>query len=137
MNKCGKCGVCCKVCNIEVLNKPANVMCRHYGSQGCMVYKNRPEDCKTYQCIWVTQQEIDLKYRPDYLGVIFEQPFGKQYWVGIELTEGALQKPDCAKLINAMNNDGASVLLKSLNGRHQYSLPNNKTIEDFIKEINE
>lgn len=136
MNKCGECNVCCKACKIDALEKPAGVLCWIYKDGGCSDYENRPNDCATYQCVYVTQETLDVKYRPDHLGVLFEQPFGKKYWVGLELEEGALQKEDCARLIRAMNNDGASILLKRLDGKFQHSLPSNVTVEDFIKEIN-
>jgi hypothetical protein len=97
---------------------------------GCSDYENRPEDCKTYQCIWVTQSDIDVKYRPDKLNVVFEQPLGKKYWLGIELKDNTLQQENSAKLIRAMNNDGASILLKSMDGRYQHSLPEGKSWEE-------
>jgi uncharacterized cysteine cluster protein YcgN (CxxCxxCC family) len=136
MNKCGDCGICCKVCHIDELKKPAGVLCWLYKEDtGCNDYENRPQDCKTYQCVYITQETIDIKYRPDKLGVIFEQPFGKQYWVGVELEENALQKEDCKRLVRAMNNDGARILLKDLNGKIQYSIPSFINLDDFIREI--
>ena len=135
MNKCGTCNVCCKACKIEAIEKPAGVLCWLYKDGGCSDYENRPSDCATYQCVYVTQGSISLKYRPDNLGVVFEQPFGKSYWVGVELEENALQKEDCARLVRAMNNAGASILLKSLDGKFQHSLPPSITVEEFFREI--
>jgi len=135
MNRCGDCFECCKACVISEINKPAGILCENYKCGGCSIYSGRPKDCETYQCVWVTQDNIDVKYRPDHLKVIFEQPYGKSYWVGIELETNSLQKEDCAKLVRAMNNDGASVMLKSIDGKFQYSLPAGKSIDDFKKEI--
>lgn len=43
--------------------------------------------------------------------------------MGIELEEDALQKEDTARLVQAINNDGAPVVLKTLSGKLQFSLP--------------
>lgn len=135
MNKCGECNVCCKACVIDEIQKPAGTICWLYVDKGCSVYENRPEPCKLYQCVYTTQNSLDTKYRPDNLGVLFEQPLNKQYWVGIELVSGALNTEACARLIRAMNNDGARILLKYLDGKLQHSLPKDASVEAFIEEI--
>jgi ferredoxin len=130
INKCGGCGVCCKACHVEAISKPAGVLCWLYEEgKGCSEYSTRPDDCRTYQCVWITQDNIDLKFRPDKLGVIFEQPFGCSFWMGIELEEGALQKEDTARLVRAINHDGAPGILKNMAGKLQFSLPPGMTFE--------
>lgn len=131
-NPCGECKECCRACNIKEINKPSGVLCWLYQEgQGCSIHDTKPNDCKTYQCVWITQKNIDVKYRPDKLGVIFEQPYNCSFWMGIELQDGALAKEDTAQLVRAMNNDGAAVVLKSTNGAIQYSLPKGMTFEQL------
>lgn len=123
MNKCGECNVCCKACYVDEIKKPAGVLCWLYKDGGCSAYDTRPKDCATYRCIWITQENIDTKYRPDNLGVVFEQPLGKTFWVGYELEDGALEKEDTKRLVRAMNNDKAVVVLKSVKGKKMHSIP--------------
>lgn len=137
MNRCGECDVCCNEhVKIDVLNKPFGQKCSFY-CNGCSQYESRPDDCKNYQCVFITQENLDVKYRPDNLGVVFEQPYGKSYWVGIELIENSLNKEDCIRLVRAMNNDGSKVMLKYVSGELQYSLPEGIDSEDFLKEYGE
>ena len=111
------------MCSVKEIEKPANVLCWLYVDGGCSKYESRPKDCATYHCIYITQDNLDEKYRPDKLGVVFEQPLGQTFWVGYELEKDALQKEDTARLIRAMNNDGAIVLLKTLDGKFMHSIP--------------
>lgn len=137
VNECGTCNVCCKECQVDELNKPSGILCEHYDA-GCKIYSGRPKDCETYFCLWITQQNIDVKYRPDNLKVVFEIMKGvHNIWTGLELEEGALQKDDCKTIVRALNNDGASVLLKSIDGKLQYSLPKDVTSEEFFKKYKE
>ena len=136
MNRCGNCSVCCFVPELKIISKEQNTLCANYCG-GCRIYDNRPIDCQTYRCIWITQENIDVKYRPDILGVVFEQPLGKRYWVGIELKEDALKQEDCIRLVRSMNNDGAYVMLKSTDGILQYSIPDGADLKSFLEEYNQ
>lgn len=133
INKCGECHVCCKVPCVPEIEKPANVLCWLYKENGCSINADKPKNCKTYQCVWVTQENIDIKYRPDILNVVFEQPLGCSFWIGYELKEDALKSADVASLIFAMNKDSAAVILKDISGNTQYSLPANMTFQELNK----
>ena len=70
MHSCDGCTACCKVMQIEELNKPANTWCPHCTiGVGCGIYDTRPESCRVYECIWLQTQRgakpLALELRPD------------------------------------------------------------------------
>lgn len=71
-NKCGECKACCTVLGVHELSKPEFQKCQHLTGSGCGVYKDRPNSCKDYACLWlVSDDNIDI-LRPDQIGVILE-----------------------------------------------------------------
>jgi uncharacterized protein len=51
---CGACSLCCKLLPIAVLDKQANLWCRHCKpGNGCSIYRTRPQVCRDYQCGWL------------------------------------------------------------------------------------
>jgi hypothetical protein len=69
--------MCCKLFNIEELNKPAHKWCQHCNpSQGCKIYPTRPETCVDYQCLWLRSQASEIKMaealRPNKCKIVFE-----------------------------------------------------------------
>lgn len=78
---CGTCTMCCKNLSIgdefrgAKFRKPAGKWCPHCAvGIGCGVYAERPETCRTFQCVYheaVTHDEtIDPELRPDRCGVV-------------------------------------------------------------------
>lgn len=66
---CGECSLCCKVLNIDELEKPMGVWCRHFAKGvGCGIYADRPEVCRGYQCTWTWAAPLDERWRPDRAG---------------------------------------------------------------------
>jgi hypothetical protein len=63
---CGQCSLCCKLPEIVVLNKPANVWCQHCkpGKGGCSIYDTRPEKCQNFGCGWLTDRSFDDDWFP-------------------------------------------------------------------------
>ena len=95
MNVCGSCNACCIAPVVSAVQKPAGQPCQHLrlGKQGCMIYKDRPECCKTYSCLWLTGAFGGEDQRPDKSGLLFElhgTPFGKMIVVR-ELRPGILK----------------------------------------------
>src|SRR5262245_34979797 len=64
--QCGDCSLCCKLLNIDELNKPANTWCQHCrpGKGGCSIYADRPPDCRTFACGWLTHPEFGDIWKP-------------------------------------------------------------------------
>lgn len=59
---CGPCQLCCRLPEIEALDKPANRACVHCRSVealmaapalgGCLIYPDRPQPCRDFSCLW-------------------------------------------------------------------------------------
>ena len=63
---CDGCTACCKILNIQELDKPANVWCRHCKiGAGCGAYETRPESCRVYECVWLQSQRGGKPMAPE------------------------------------------------------------------------
>ena len=64
---CGSCQLCCKLVPVPVIEKPAGKRCRHQRTgKGCMIYDNRPFDCRSWSCRWLADRANTLgMQRPD------------------------------------------------------------------------
>jgi hypothetical protein len=62
---CGNCSLCCKLLAIDALNKPAGSWCPHcVPGRGCGVYADRPSECRTFHCCWLTTPNLGPEWRP-------------------------------------------------------------------------
>lgn len=62
---CGPCTLCCKVLGIPEVPTPADVWCPHaHKGNGCDIYADRPEPCRSFVCAWLAG-ELPLWARPD------------------------------------------------------------------------
>ena len=69
--ECGSCTMCCKVLDIEELEKPAGPLCGHCSaSKGCSIYKKRPQVCRDFECEWLTERSLARPLKPDLTGTI-------------------------------------------------------------------
>jgi hypothetical protein len=67
---CGDCTLCCKLLNIEEINKPANKWCPDCKiGEGCGVYETRPTPCRTFKCAWLGNL-LPESERPDTRGAL-------------------------------------------------------------------
>ena len=88
--ECGDCVACCKVFKIPELNKPRYVLCTHCTGTGCGIYDTRPNDCRTFYCLWRRIEAMPDSARPDQLGIVFaiesylppRMPFERLYIIG-------------------------------------------------------
>ena len=63
---CGSCTMCCKVLQIDELDKPAGAWCPNCAiGKGCKVYDERPGPCRGFVCIWLTESALPDSLRPD------------------------------------------------------------------------
>jgi hypothetical protein len=103
LKPCGECRACCTALAVAEFSKPNYRPCVHECDQGCAIYPDRPDSCRTYLCLWKTGWlEGDERRRPDRLGVIFD-------WHGMtetlrvwEVWPGATQEPQPAYLIQKL-----------------------------------
>lgn len=69
---CGQCKACCTVFGVEEVGKPYYRPCPHLTEAGCGIYKERPESCRGFSCLWLSGLVPgDERRRPDNLGVVF------------------------------------------------------------------
>jgi hypothetical protein len=63
---CGDCSLCCKLLKITELMKPEAKWCPHCapGRGGCKIYDQRPGECQSFFCAWLTAPELGPEWRP-------------------------------------------------------------------------
>lgn len=62
---CGECALCCKVMAVETLDKPAGRWCDQCKpGRGCLIYATRPEECRHYSCLWLTDRRFGEHWKP-------------------------------------------------------------------------
>ena len=63
---CGTCTLCCKVYDVHDLDKPAGTWCRHCKpGRGCAIHDTRPQQCRLFDCLWLTQSWLGLDWKPE------------------------------------------------------------------------
>ncbi|MBN9055415.1 MAG: hypothetical protein BGO06_12865 [Shinella sp. 65-6] len=62
---CGTCTLCCRLPDIDHLDKPANAWCRHcVAGEGCSIYADRPSVCRDFLCLWMTDEGLTEAWAP-------------------------------------------------------------------------
>lgn len=62
---CGTCTMCCKLLDIDVLEKPRGVWCRHCNPKtGCNAYDTRPQACRGFYCGYLRLPDLDDRWKP-------------------------------------------------------------------------
>ncbi len=63
---CGACTLCCKVYDVPALDKPLGQWCRHCRpGRGCDIHETRPDHCRAFHCLWMTQGWLGPEWKPD------------------------------------------------------------------------
>ncbi|MFC0284652.1 hypothetical protein ACFFJB_13745 [Camelimonas abortus] len=63
---CGSCTLCCKVMGIAALAKPRGRWCpRCRPGKGCASYATRPQECRSFACLWLGGGFLGDEWRPD------------------------------------------------------------------------
>lgn len=69
--ECGNCTLCCKMLGVAELKKEQNKWCVHCKiHKGCMIYSERPESCRDFNCLWLMGILPENLYPKD-VGVVF------------------------------------------------------------------
>ena len=64
--ECGTCTLCCKVMAVATLSKPRGVWCDHaLPGRGCGIYDTRPQDCRTFVCLWLRDESLGPDWKPE------------------------------------------------------------------------
>ena len=75
---CESCSLCCKLLAVPDVTEKG-VWCRHArpGSGcGCAIYKERPEPCRDFHCLWLVDQKWGDYWRPDKCRIVIEIKVG-------------------------------------------------------------
>lgn len=63
---CGSCTLCCKVYEVPAVESPAGSWCRHcLPGRGCGIHETRPDHCRAFFCLWMTQDFLGPDWKPD------------------------------------------------------------------------
>lgn len=63
---CGSCTMCCKVHGIAEIAKPIGKWCPHCEiGKSCRIYDTRPQECRTFHCLWLADERTADHWRPD------------------------------------------------------------------------
>ena len=64
--ECGKCSLCCKVIEIDEINKPPGAWCWDCapGKGGCKIYETRPNSCRHFVCRWLLEPGLGDEWFP-------------------------------------------------------------------------
>lgn len=63
---CGTCTLCCKVLGIAALDKPMGRWCPKCAiGKGCTIYDERPPECRTFNCLWLSQDGLGPEWKPE------------------------------------------------------------------------
>jgi hypothetical protein len=119
------------------MDSPAGSYCREcYPGVGCKIWENVPENCKKYKCLY-NQFNIDIKYRPDYCGIVFEKATETIIYGTIDDDVITLSE-DANEMIGIFLSKGFSVVLRSLETEPFFIFEaDGRTAHEVFKEIKE
>lgn len=124
--KCGGCTACCFTHSIYALAKPAKRWCPECSvGGGCRIYATRPDECKTYECMWLEGYGLD-QHRPDRMHVVAQvrsaHPVGRVLWL-FELRDRALRAETVSTWAYNTVRAGTPVFLLPIEGPPMLVLP--------------
>jgi hypothetical protein len=108
--RCRDCSACCTTHAVPEIQKPEHTRCSKLraGWKPCIVYDERPEACRVFECLWLQVGKPEIprgplrdEDRPDRLGAVFDYDDHPKYGPTIKvfpLAEGALERPRVREL---------------------------------------
>jgi hypothetical protein len=70
VRQCGSCNLCCDILEVTAVDKPVNELCRHWAvGQGCTIYDQRPQMCRSFTCAWL-QSHLGEEWYPVTAGMV-------------------------------------------------------------------
>lgn len=105
---CGSCTACCGTLRVEALGKADYERCKHLRRgpiKGCGIYKDRPEECSVYECLWLAWADAFPELRPDRCGFVLSGSKSDEighYIMIHELYPGASRTELANKVLSAM-----------------------------------
>ena len=77
LKMCGDCNLCCKIYDVEDLEKKAGQHCHHSGREGgCGIWGLHPKSCQEFKCLWLKHDDMSGLWRPDNAGFVMRLEAG-------------------------------------------------------------
>ena len=71
---CGTCTLCCKILAVPEIDKPADRWCGHVvQGKGCGIYGERPNQCRTFDCLWLLEPALGPEWKPERAKFVFSK----------------------------------------------------------------
>lgn len=68
---CDGCTLCCKLLNIQSLQKPRLIWCKHCDvGVGCTIYEQRPGECGDFYCTYRVSPELGDEWKPSICNMV-------------------------------------------------------------------
>jgi len=67
--------MCCSALEIGELKKPAGPLCVNNSNCRCVIYPERPQVCRDFECEWLQSRKLPAHFRPDRIGVLFMEDY--------------------------------------------------------------
>lgn len=88
---CGTCALCCKVYDVPAVGSVAGTWCRHcVPGRGCGIHATRPDHCRAFFCLWMTQDFLGPEWKPDKARFVLTMDPASQ-WLFAQVDPGAPQ----------------------------------------------
>lgn len=121
-NLCGSCTLCCKVMNVPEMNKVDGEWCSScIKGVGCAIYKDRPQRCQDFLCLWRSGFGEMGKVGPDYLKpdkckVVFSAGFENEKVICAFVDQGYPLAWQAEKVLNTIKSlaDGGFIVVVSV-----------------------
>ena len=130
MRLCEECTLCCKLLETHDIPSRIGEYCNHCES-GCKIHDKRPEECRTYQCMWSQMEKVSDDLRPDKCGIIFDRISDEVIAARIEA--GKKLNGLLSAQVDYFNNEGFSVVI--FRGREKKIFLNAHHTEADVIEI--
>ena len=142
--ECGGCIACCKVFQIPEIKKPRYTLCPHCTGSGCGIYDTRPQDCRTFYCLWRRIEAMPDLARPDKLGIVFSvemyrrprMPFEKMYIIGRAIEDrAAFDTPAGRAAVNMFIEEGSLPVFIAYEHERKMVYPNKEFSEAILDPL--
>lgn len=113
--ECDGCTMCCELLPVPQLQKPESVLCGQCEVKvGCRIHNVRPMVCRTFDCVYIQDIDMDLELRPDNCKVMFEKVTDTLY-LALELPRnvGSWKSEKVLGFIKELNKKGISIIVSS------------------------
>ena len=144
---CGDCGACCTTLEVEEIGKKSDQPCVYLGKTdcgyGCKKYKDRPEACLGYICLWLDSQrrknteKFSEKLRPDICHVVLGWPYAQDRTVLFVYPDKnfptAWQKPPVSEYLRMIVSRGAKLMV--VVGKHRFAIKNDMMVSGTEEEF--